>query len=67
MSELFESLSIYLSVRIRTNTNTVVRTSISTSACKGLSIVLTIVFHTSIGAHVCKGLSIVFMVVIVFC
>ena len=40
---------------------TVLRTSISTSACKGLSIVLTI------GAHVCKGLSIVFMVIVVFC
>ena len=54
-------------VCIHTNTNTVLRTSISTSACKGLSIVLTTVFHTSIGAHVCKGLSIVFMIIVVFC
>ena len=67
-------LGINTLVRTHTNTNTVLRTSINTSrtsintsACKGLSVVLTAVSQTSIGAHVCKGLSSVFMVMVVFC
>ena len=63
----FSKEFIHIIVRIHTNTNTVLRTSISTSACRGLSIVLTLFVHTSIGAHVCKGLSIVLMVIVVLC
>ena len=39
-------------VRIHINTNTALRTSISTNVCKGFSIVLASAFHTRIGTHV---------------
>ena len=53
-------------VCIRINTNTTLRTSISTNVCKGFSIVLASAFHTSIGTHVCKGFSIVLTIIVVF-
>ena len=54
-------------VRIHINTDTALRTSISTNVCKGFSIVLTTAFHPSIGTHVCKGFSIVLTIIVVFC
>ena len=54
-------------VCIHINTNTALRTSISTNVCKGFSIVLASAFHISIGTHVCKGFSIVLTIVIVCC
>ena len=54
-------------VCIHINTNTALRTSISTNVCKGFIFVLASAFHLSIGTHVCKGFSIVFTIVVVFC
>ena len=54
-------------VCIHINTNTALRTSISTNVCKGFSIVLASAFHISVGTHVCKGFSTVLTIIVVFC
>ena len=54
-------------VCIHINTNTALRTSISTNVCKDFSIVLASAFQTSIGTHVCRGFSIVLTIIVVFC
>ena len=63
--EFIQFLNILVCIHM--NTNTALRTSISTNVCKGFSIVLASAFHTSIGTHVCKGFSIALTIVVVFC